>query len=180
MGLAASVRNAFSRNTLAAATFAAAAAALPFSNAAAQTRAVPANSRPAASAPLARTASDRAARTPDLQAQLHSAGNAAVGVFINVREDARQRGISGDDIGKEIVDSLKARGVPAKYFFQNSTDGRFTLVSVYINAASYKNAAGDFVFRPRDISREFDGIKTKYMRTPMTAVVSGENGPSHE
>ena len=171
MGLSASVRNAFSRNTLAAATFAAAAAALPFSNAAAQTRAVPITARPGVTAPVARATNESTARKNDasLQAQLHSAGNASVGVFINVREDARLRRITGHDIGREIVDSLRARGVPAKYFFQDTSDGPNTLISIFINSRRYTNQSGDLAFRPRDISREFDGIKAKYISTPMTA-----------
>jgi hypothetical protein len=177
MGFAASARR------LAFGAAATVATAMPLSHADAQSRAIPANSsRPVATAPATRVVSSPTrTNNPRAEAQIYSEGNVGVGIFIYVSEAAKQKGYTGDILGREVVDSLKARGVPSRYFFSDTpTPGGPTLINAYINGRSYVNEVGSTAFGPISIRREFSSIKAKYLSAPMTSATIGGTGPSQE
>ena len=137
MGLAASVRNAFSRNTLAAATFAAAAAALPFSNAAAQTRAVPASARPASSVPLGRTVSDSTIKKTPMADALNASKDYGIITFFVLKGGKSDYNRSAEEIAEILKTALKRTyGVNSMAFSENSKgNGVGVTVSYYVNGS---------------------------------------------
>lgn len=137
---------------------------LPFCNADAQSRAIPASAAPAATKTSTGTVSSTASRADPLdEAQSYSRGYARVGVYVSVSEAAKQRGYTGEILGREIVDSLKVRGVPGMHFFSDAPPGAPTLAAVFINTRPYTTADGTHVFGPVSIRKEFDAIKTKFI-----------------
>lgn len=175
MGLAQSFSGS-ARRLFTALPFAAAAAVLPFKDANAQALVVPITTASSASAKptKARTAD------PMVQAALYSNGNAGVGIWITVNETAKRKGYTGEVMRREIIDSLKARGVPAEVFFEDARPGELTLVTAFINRREYKNPNGATEFQFFSFRKEFDNIKAKYLSTPMTAAAPGGKNPARE